>query len=238
MPVLKNIRGLIFDVDDTLYRVPERQHRAIGEYFYQTAEKTKGWKGLSLIEVRRRFDLLKIRHKSTTLTLQKITGMSTAEILLGMDKVIDPLLADLEQDKKLTEFFSFLKKKKYFVGTLRNGTLPGTVKILQKLLNKKKSRTINKYVRGIDGIAIFATAETGFVKPSPEPYRRAIDYSGISAKELLMLGELYDKDLATAKEKFGMQIALVDLNTDKIHRSKKYDCLVLPNCRALRDLLA
>ncbi len=200
------IKYLVWDVDNTLYS-PSPEAKKLFENLYNKLienSKASSENFLSLFKKR------KERYKSSLMTLASLSLGSLKELANHFDEQLAEKLP-IKEDPKLIEMFKELKDYQHYV--LRNGTLKGTFKILEKLgLGKIKWKgcefgPFKKVWATVDSIGV------------PKPHPIVFDYVRtylfliemgrfpkdekelfVFASKILMIGDRQEVDLKPAKE--------------------------------------
>lgn len=188
---LSSIKVLVWDLDGTLYKeIPEIKN-GIHANAINLVTRVKGISGK---EAERVFQRVYEKLGSSTQTL----------IHLGVDRTYalssewysDVQLKYLTRDERLVQLFIKLKSWRHLIET--NGAKRSTIKKLKRL--GLELSTFEK---------IFTNADMfGVLKPDPLPFQKVLEYTGLPAKDHLMIGDRDRTDLEPAK-KLGMKTCLV-----------------------------
>ena len=133
-----------------------------------------------------------IDPQSNALLLARLHLIFTG--LIDQD-LVDRLLAHIDTMKYITidplavQVIAELKQRNYHIALISNMMLPG------KLLKTKLREA--QILACFDQIAI--SSDVGFIKPHPEIFRRALAQSGLSADEVVFVGDTYQQDILGAK---------------------------------------
>lgn len=187
----RNMRAVIFDMDDTLYACYElrmRIRQAAWLLISQARHLTEAQGKEAYHRVRDRLTEEK-GYRPSNWDILIALGIKEAEWISHSIESVDPTRF-LKKDDRLIEVLKQLKKK-YRLGILTNNNRVQAGRIVTVL--------------GISELfdVIHAATEGGWRKPNPQPFRQIIRDLGCSADECMMVGDDNPIDLIPAG-KLGM----------------------------------
>ncbi len=187
-----DVKVLIWDFDGTLYKPNTKLFRAVRESEYRTIMEKTGWDRQKTIA---EFDKhYKVVTPSATQTVAKLSGITTTEAALIMEKYFDRR-DYLLRDEKLIGLFAALTRFRHYI--LANGTRYRLVESLAVLGVPASTFT-----------EIITSEQAGENKPSDKGFRYILDKTGLPASAHMMIGDRESVDLAPAKA-VGMHTCLV-----------------------------
>ena len=179
---IKRIKSIGFDVDGTLYRVPEPMSIDVSKEVIAIAAKELGRSDDDFAEeyVARREE-----YRSNTMTLNSF-GLDGERIFQAVfDRT--PLERYVKKDERLIAMLVALKKK-YRLFIISNGS---GVQIGRKLV------ALGVNAKWFDPIV--SCYEKGWVKPEPAPFLTAIESLNLKPEEIVYVGDRTDVDMDAAK---------------------------------------
>lgn len=188
----KDVRVLIWDFDGTLYRPNKELWQVIREAEYRVIMEKNGWDhARAVLEFEK---LYKKVTPSATQTVGKLTGTTTTEASLAMEKYYDRRKY-VVRDEKLIQLFKTLSSFRHFI--LANGVRARLEETLVLLGVPKE--TFEEIV----------TSEiSGENKPSPAGFLYILNKTKLPPQQHLMIGDREQIDLEPA-QKLGMQTCLI-----------------------------
>ncbi len=198
----KDVRVLIWDFDGTLYRPNQELWKVIREAEYRVIMEKNGWDHARAAS---EFDkLYKKVTPSATQTVGRLTGMTTTEASLAMEKYYDRR-DYVKQDEELVKLFKTLSSFRHFI--LANGVRARLEETL--LLLGVPKETFEEIV----------TSEiSGENKPSDKGFLYIMKKTNMPPQHHLMIGDRELVDLVPA-ETLGMKTCLVSWGAKDLQTS-------------------
>ena len=189
-----SIKAIIFDVDGTFYEPIPELNEILHNYWIK---RISDFKRIQSQEAETLYRNLKSQYKSSTRVIESLGIESTVEILRQAESfMMNPIRDHIKPDRKMVKLIKKLRSQ-FPLYTLRNDTRAGTKFILGRLGFENKRGARKGYGPFED---ILPTGELGFTKPHPEVYKNSLKILGLKPKEVVMVGDRVDVDLAPAKK--------------------------------------
>lgn len=196
---MSSVRVLIWDFDGTLYRPNKELWQVIREAEYRVIMEKNGWD-----HARAEAEFTKLYKKvtpSATQTVGRLTGTTTTEASLAMEKYYDRRKY-VTRDEKLVQLFKTLSSFRHFI--LANGVRARLEETLVLLGVPKE--TFEEIV----------TSEiSGENKPSDKGFLYIMKKTNLPPESHLMIGDREQVDLVPA-QRLGMKTCFVAWNTNDL----------------------
>ena len=209
MNTLKDIQVLIWDFDGTLYEPVSELWHTIREAEYRVIMEVNGWDHERAEEEFKK--LYKKTTPSATQTVGKLTGMTTTQAALYMEKFYDRR-EYVGKDDKLVAMFEALKNYRHFI--LANG------------VRARLEETLEVLGVPVSTFEYIVTSEvSGENKPSDKGFRYILEKTKLPAAAHLMIGDRPAVDLDPA-QKIGMKTCFITWDKSEQIKHTKYDEVV------------
>jgi HAD superfamily hydrolase (TIGR01549 family) len=210
LPWIKDIKVLVWDLDQTLYPYQKALDKEFKKALYQiVAEYTN----TSYQKAKKQFQQRQKKLKGTTITLNSF-GIDGYQQLPKIVKAID-WSKYLKKEKRLTQMFNDLKSYRHLLLSDSNREIA-----IMKL--ELLGLDISVFEKTFCGIELRIT------KPNIKLFKKVSLYTKLPAKCHLIIGDSLDKDILPAK-KLGWQTCLVWKKSNKadINLPTVYDMIGL-----------
>lgn len=212
------IRGIFFDLDDTLYNY-QRCHKIALKQCYKFLKKYKSLSERNFLrlfsdarlEIKNELDGTAASHNRILYfqrLIEKLLNTFDVSIILGLYSIYwGTLLKVMKPQKEVKELFKKLKK---------NGIAIVIVTDLTAHIQMRKIRKLGlgKYID-----YVVTSEEVGRDKPYPGMFLLALQRAQLSPTEVIMVGNDLEKDIEAANE-LGLHTVL--LEKQKVHAKGKW----------------
>ena len=198
---MQNIKAIGFDVDGTLYKMPDHIWMYVGKILIEKAAKLLS---KDIDELSEEFLKRREEYRSNTKTLNSF-GLDGEKIF---QEVWDAIEVDkyVSKDEKLANMIEKLRKQ-YRLFIITNGT--------GRQVERKMTHLGLDYHDFDPRIYCY---DQGWVKPDPQPFLAAIESLEMKPEEIVYVGDREDIDIEGAKA-VGMQTIFVGGESDKADAS-------------------
>ena len=181
MKIFEGVRVLVWDLDGTLFGEKEELTREFRRHLYEiVAERL----GVSWKEAKRRFERRQKKLWGTTITANSF-GLDGYWVVAEVQRRID-WRRFLKRDERLVRWLGELKKS-----------------YRQILLTDNTEETAREKLKilGVEGVfeKWFCGLDLRVTKPDKRLFKMVLDYTGLPAKQHLMIGDRLEKDIEPAK---------------------------------------